>query len=127
MWESVEVIERTGTIRDGDRIVIKTRLGPFAVRWEAVHQDYVEGRQFRDVQAKGPFTKWDHTHRFEPDGPSASYLEDRIEYVLPFGFLGNLLGKQFTINKLNRMFAYRHRTTMEDIFTHKQRVKEGKL
>ncbi|NIR50630.1 TIGR01777 family protein, partial [candidate division KSB1 bacterium] len=120
-WEKVEVVERHGTIKDGDRIVIKTKIGPFAKQWEAVHCDYIEGRQFCDILVKGPFAKWEHTHRFEPDGASACYLEDEIRYDLPFGFLGNLLGKSFTINKLNRMFAYRHQVTQQDLKMHNSR------
>jgi uncharacterized protein (TIGR01777 family) len=114
-WESVRVLERTGSIQDGDRVVVQTRVGPFWIRWVAEHSDYIEGRQFRDIQLRGPFEKWVHTHRFEPDGSDACILEDRIEYLLPFGSLGNLLGKHFTIRKLDRMFAYRHQATIQDL------------
>ncbi len=118
-WESVRVEERTGSIKDGDRIVVQTRLGPFWIRWVAEHREYIEGRQFRDIQLRGPFAKWAHTHCFEPDGSDACILEDRIEYLLPFGPLGNLLGKRFTLKKLNRMFAYRHQTTIQDLAAHR--------
>lgn len=117
-WERAEVIERSGGIQNGERVVVKTGVGPFSVRWVAEHFDYLEGRQFRDKQLKGPFAKWVHTHRFEPDGADASFLEDRIEFALPFGAIGNLLAKRFTLKKLNRMFAYRHRTTAHDLAAH---------
>ena len=117
-WERVEVIKRSGGIENGNRVVVKTGIGPFNMRWVAEHFDYIEGRQFRDRQLRGPFAKWVHTHRFEPDGLDASFLEDRIEFALPFGVIGNLLGKRFTLKKLNRMFAYRHRTAAYDLATH---------
>ncbi len=117
-WERAEVVERTSGIQNGDRVVVKTGVGPFIVRWVAEHFDYIEGRQFRDRQIHGPFSKWVHTHRFEPTGPDASFLEDCIEFALPFGAIGNFLGKNFTLRKLNRMFAYRHRTTAHDLATH---------
>jgi ligand-binding SRPBCC domain-containing protein len=66
---------------------------------------------FRDSQIKGPFALWLHTHRFEPDGPSACYLEDRVEYALPMGRLGRMIAGRFVRRKLERLFAYRHEVT----------------
>jgi hypothetical protein len=83
------------------------------VRWVFEHRDYEEGRQFRDVQVEGPFRRWDHTHRFIPDGPQACWLEDRIEYELPLGIIGDLFGGWLVRRKLQRMFEYRHRVTAE--------------
>ncbi|HUO40593.1 MAG TPA: TIGR01777 family oxidoreductase, partial [Mycobacterium sp.] len=117
-FSPVEVVERNGGIADRARVVLKIPLGPTHVRWVAEHQDYIEGRQFRDVQVEGPFARWKHTHRFEPDGPHASFLEDRIDYALPFGAAGALVGGPFVRDMLDRMFTYRHHTTVEDIATH---------
>jgi ligand-binding SRPBCC domain-containing protein len=66
---------------------------------------------FRDIQIKGPFALWRHTHRFEPDGASACYLEDRVEYALPMGALGAMVAGRFVRRKLDRLFAYRHEVT----------------
>ena len=117
-WAPVEVTERRGGIEDGGRVVLKIPLGPTHMRWVAEHRDYIEGRQFRDVQVEGPFARWEHTHRFEPDGPHACCLEDRIEYALPFGPAAALIGRPFVRSMLERMFAYRHRTTAQDLATH---------
>ena len=117
-WESVEIVERSGGIENGARVVLRIRLGPFSQRWVAEHRDYEEGRQFRDVQVSGPFARWDHTHRIEPEGESACRLEDRIEYALPFGWLGDLGGGALTRSKLERMFTYRHMVTQQDMAAH---------
>jgi uncharacterized protein len=117
-WESVEVVERTGGINNGDRVVLRMHVGPVSQKWVAEHRDYVEGRQFRDIQREGPFAYWEHTHRFEPDGPTACYLEDRIEYKLPFGALGQKGGQKFVQHKLERLFRYRHQTTAADVTAH---------
>ena len=117
-FSPVEVVERKGGIADGARVVLKIPVGPTHVRWVAEHRDYIEGRQFRDVQVEGPFARWEHTHRFEPDGPHASFLEDRVDYALPLGAAGALVGGPFVRGMLDRMFAYRHRTTVEDIAAH---------
>ena len=117
-WERVEVVERRGGVRDGGRIVLRMKTGPFSQRWVAVHRGYVPGRQFRDVQVSGPFARWKHTHLVTPDGPSACLLEDRIEYALPMGTIGRRVGGGFVRRKLQRLFEYRHRVTAQDVLAH---------
>jgi hypothetical protein len=112
-WEPVEVEQRAPGIRNGDRGALRVRLGPFRIRWVSEHCDYIEGRQFRDVQLSGPFRRWEHTHLFTPEGPGACILEDRVDYELPLGALGNFLAGWFVRRKLKRLFAYRHRVTAE--------------
>ena len=114
-WQSVEVVERSGGIKDGARVVLRLRVGPFSRTWVAEHWDYVPGRQFRDRQLQGPFARWDHTHRIEPDGDAACYLEDRIDYALPLGRLGAMCGGAFTRRTLDRLFTYRHTVTQQDM------------
>ena len=126
-WEPVRVVERHGGIEDGARLVMRMGPGPFGLRWVAEHRDYIEGEQFRDVQTAGPFARWVHTHRVEPDGPDACFLEDRIEYTLPFGALGALVGGAFTRRKLARMFRYRHALTAADIAAHTRAQGEGAM
>ena len=48
-WESVKVLERTGGIEDGGRIVLAVRAGGFWRRWEAEHSNDEQGRQFCEV------------------------------------------------------------------------------
>ena|SRR5271156_4063568 len=110
-WELVEIEQRPPGIRDGDRGILRVGVGPFKIRWILEHRDYLEGRQFRDVQISGPFKSWQHTHIFSPDGPRARVLEDRVEYELPLGFVGALFGNWFVRRKLRRLFQYRHRVT----------------
>ena len=117
-WAGVRVIERTGGIANGGRVVLSMPVGPLHVRWVAEHRDYVEGRQFRDVQVEGPFARWEHTHRFEPDGPAACYLQDRIEYELPLGPVGGWLGGPMVRSMLDATFAYRHAVTVQDLAAH---------
>ena len=91
---------------------------PFRRRWVAVHQDFEEGHYFSDVQVSGPFAYWKHTHTFEPDGPSACFLEDRVEYALPFGALGRWFAGRYARRKLAKLFEYRH-NVMERAFMRK--------
>jgi hypothetical protein len=92
--------------------------GPARLSWEAEHRDLIEGRQFRDVQIRGPFAAWDHLHRMQPNGEGC-ILEDRIEYALPAGAAGRLVAGGFVHDKLERLFDYRHRTTARDLADHR--------
>ena len=120
-WESVEIIERRGGIENGGRVVLRMGLGLFSRQWIAEHCDYEAGVQFRDVQISGPFTHWEHTHRVEADGREGCMLEDRIEYALPGGSLGRVLGGAWTRQKLERLFTYRHAVTRQDVLAHDTR------
>ena len=118
-WQRVELVERSGGIADGGRTVLRIRLGPLTRRWVAVHRDYQAGRQFVDEQVEGPFARFVHTHRVEPAGPDAAVLEDRVEYALPGGALGQRVGGRLADAALRRLFAYRHALLRLDLERHR--------
>lgn len=113
-WEKMRILERSGGIQDGGKVVLEIRQGPFPSKWTAVHRDYIEGKQFVDEQVSGPFAKWVHTHQTLPDGPNASILKDHIEYQAPFGPLGSL-ASGFIRRKIERTFTFRHCRTRQDL------------
>lgn len=117
-WDAVELEVDEGGIKDGARKVIVLRMGPLKLRWVAHHRDYIEGRQFRDEQVKGPFAQWVHTHSFVSEGESHSVLEDHIEYKLPLHPLSQWVAGWNVRAMLERMFMYRHETTQNDIQRH---------
>ncbi len=117
-WEPVEILERPAALEDGSRAVLAIRIGPFRKRWIAEHRACRPGVGFDDVQISGPFARWHHRHRMHARGPERSELVDHIEYALPFGPLGRLLGGRSVQRKLERMFRYRHEITAEDLLAH---------
>ncbi len=119
-WEDVEVLEKSGGIEDGSRVVIRTKIGPVPMIWLIEHRDYKEEKQFCDIQIKGPFKHWEHTHTFLPDGPNSCLMEDNVKFLLPLGTLGELFGSDLIIRKLETLFEYRHGTLMNDIKMHKK-------
>lgn len=110
-WERVRVLQHEGGIRDGARVSLLVGPRPFSLRWDLEHRDYQYGRSFTDQQRRGPFRYWRHVHRMIPDGPHACVLEDAIEYELPLGMLGRLIGEPIMRRKLTRLFAFRHEVT----------------
>ncbi len=116
-WQPVE-LETFEGIRNGQRAILGLGPGPVKLRWVAEHHAFIPDRQFQDVQVKGPFARWEHTHRMIPKGPDQSVLEDHVEYRLPLAPLSEWLGSGTAQTQIDRMFAYRHRVTREDLARH---------
>jgi len=106
--EPIRVVEHTGGIRNGARVVLK--IGPLT--WVAVHEGYLEGREFRDREVSGPFRYWLHTHSFLAEGERACTLVDHVEFEFPFSPLADLV-LPLVRGKLKKTFAYRHRVMLE--------------
>lgn len=113
--QPVRLVERHGGLAVGARVVLAIGYGPLSIRWIAEHDRYVPGREFRDVQRSGPFAHWVHTHRFLPLDERSSILEDEVEWALPFGALGRLVGAPLARREIARLFAHRHRVTAEAV------------
>ena len=126
-WDPLTVVHRTGGIETGAEVIMRLKAGPIPIPWHARHTNFVENRMFRDIQVKGPFAQWAHTHRFTPDGPDGCILEDTIEYALPFHPIGTAFMASFVQKKLSRIFAYRHHTTIQDIAAHLRTNHTGPL
>lgn len=121
-WQRVRVVEKREGLGPGSGVTFDVKVGPVPVRWIAEHRDTVPGVQFRDVQVRGPFARWEHTHRMEPAGDAASHLEDRIDYALPFGLAGALVGDATARAEIGRLLTYRHRLTVDDLAAHARRA-----
>jgi uncharacterized protein len=118
-FDPVEIIEHSGSIAVGTRAVLRVRVGPFPLKWVAVHTAVEDGASFSDKQESGPFALWEQTHRMVPEGPERSLLEDEVHYRLPLGSLGALGGRRLTRNKLEALFAYRHALLAADLTRHR--------
>jgi ligand-binding SRPBCC domain-containing protein len=121
-WEKARVVGPAGNIeKAGSRTTLRVSVGPFSQHWIAEHAECQPGKMFRDVMVSGPFRRWEHTHEFQPESAEASWLEDRVEYEFPLGWLGKLVGGAYTRKRLQRMFAWRHQTTAEILSSRKGR------
>ncbi len=120
-WQPVSLARHDG-IRDGDTAVIRLG-GRVGLDWVAEHRGYDDGCltgdgacQFEDVQRSGPFSAWHHVHRMLPAGDGA-VLEDDVTFELPLAPVSTV-GAPLAKGQLERMFAYRHRVTHEDLRRH---------
>lgn len=117
-WSPARVLARSGEgLLPGARVVMRMRVGGVPLRFVAEHTAYEAGHMFQDTLREGPFARWVHTHVVHPEGEGASVLEDRVEYALPFGRLGEV-GRPFARAELRRLFAWRHALTRLDLTRH---------
>lgn len=118
-WEKTEILENSGSIETGARVVLRMRNGPIPFTYCARHTENRGNEMFRDIQEKGPFKSFSHSHFFSEDG-QGSILRDRIELRLPLpGPLASLL-EPLVQKKLTRLFAYRSRVLRDDIDLHQR-------
>lgn len=110
-WQRVEIVRPPTSLEVGTRVVVRVKLGPLWQTIEAEHVAFEPGRSFTDRMVRGPFAKWEHEHLVTPDGEAHSVLMDSIEYELPLGSLGKLVGGWFANRNLQRLFDYRHEVT----------------
>jgi uncharacterized protein YbjT (DUF2867 family)/ligand-binding SRPBCC domain-containing protein len=92
-------------------LILDYRLRPLfgvPVRWQTLIDRYDAPRSFHDLQARGPYRAWRHTHTFEAvDG--GTLVRDEVEYELPFGPLGEVAHRLAVRRQLTEIFRFRAR------------------
>jgi ligand-binding SRPBCC domain-containing protein len=91
----------------GSLIEYRLRLHGVPIRWLTRIEIWEPGHRFVDVQVRGPYRLWHHTHTFEPDG-DGTLMRDVVRYALPLGPLGELARLAFVRRDLERIFDFRH-------------------
>ncbi|MCS6818271.1 MAG: SRPBCC family protein [Blastocatellia bacterium] len=86
---------------------IRLLLG-IPVRWTSYIAAYDPPRYFVDVQLRGPYSFWHHTHRFEPH-QDGTLITDDVLYALPLGPIGDLAHRLWVERALRHIFDYRQR------------------
>src|SRR3954447_21820680 len=75
----------------GASIRYRLRLHGVPVGWDTVIREWSPPHRFVDVQVRGPYAVWHHTHMFAPahDG-EGTVMTDTVRYAIGFGPLGEL-------------------------------------
>jgi ligand-binding SRPBCC domain-containing protein len=91
----------------GTLIEYRLRLHGLPLRWLTSIQAWDPPHRFVDVQLRGPYALWHHTHELEPDGAGGTRMRDTVRYELPFGPLGALAHRVLVRRDLEAIFAFR--------------------
>ena len=100
-------------IRSGQRITYTVRpLLGIPLRWVTLITKAEPPYRFIDTQERGPYALWRHTHTFSSTA-TGTRMNDRVEYAMPFGFLGELAHRSFVRKQLEDIFNYREKVLHE--------------
>ena len=100
-------------MRAGARIDYKITLHHIPMTWHTLIEQYEPEDRFVDVQLKGPYAVWRHTHTFADAPGGGTELGDRVTYELPFGPLGEIAHRLFVKRQLKQIFDFRARIMTE--------------
>ena len=90
----------------GTLIAYRLRLRGLPLRWLTRIVAWEPGRRFEDLQLRGPYRHWHHTHSFAPHA-GGTIMRDRIDYALPLGPLGGAAHALIVRRDLERIFDFR--------------------
>lgn len=93
-------------VQRGTLITYKLRIHGMPLRWTSKIRDWNPPTQFVDVQTRGPYRLWHHTHRFIAEGDSTRII-DEVIYDLPFGLLGKIAHAVMVRSDVEKIFQYR--------------------
>ncbi|GIW94382.1 MAG: hypothetical protein KatS3mg110_2423 [Pirellulaceae bacterium] len=80
--------------------------------WRTVIEIWDPPWRFIDVQEKGPYKTWRHTHRFI-QVRGGTELQDEVVYELPLGVVGRVVHEWVVKRDLDAIFDYREKTIRE--------------
>ena len=109
-WLRFEVLTPSPVaMHAGTVIEYRIRIHGIPIRWQTEIVDWEPPDRFADVQRRGPYTTWHHTHTFmERDG--GTVCRDEVRYRPRGGALVNWL---FVRGDVERIFEYRRKRLLE--------------
>src|ERR1700676_2066420 len=101
----------------GTRMTLSFRPFPYApirIPWEAEISEFAWNDHFCDIQLRGPFTSWKHSHRLRPETRAdnsgglihGTMLRDEVEYTMHFGRFGEIAQRLFISHQIQSIFTY---------------------
>jgi len=82
------------------------RVHGVPVRWDTLIQEWDPPRRFVDVQVRGPYRLWHHTHELRADG-DGTLMRDTVRYAVGFGLVGEVARRTVVRRDLEAIFAFR--------------------
>ena len=106
-WLHFKFLKQTDReIKVGTLIYYQLAWHGLPLAWTSRIEEWCPPTLFIDIQLKGPYRLWHHTHSFEAcDG--GTLMRDTVKYGLPMGTLGELGGGWLVRRDVERIFNYR--------------------
>jgi ligand-binding SRPBCC domain-containing protein len=99
-------------MRVGAVIEYRLRVHAVPVFWRTRIVEWDPPHRFADMQERGPYALWHHTHSFLADGET-TLMRDQVRWRIGFGIAGELARRLFVNNDLERIFDFRREAITE--------------
>lgn len=93
-------------IREGTVLDYQLKLHGVPICWQSKINDWVPGKRFSDLQTRGPYAFWHHTHEFY-EARGGTVIRDNVVYKFPGWVPGDILGHNFINKDLEKIFMFR--------------------
>lgn len=87
----------------GRLIDYRLKVHGIPLRWQSRIERWEPPYLFTDIQIRGPYRRWEHTHTFSEAG-EGTLIEDEVIYEVP---VGQWVNRLFVQPDVERIFRYR--------------------
>ncbi len=94
-------------VSPGTILEYRLRLYGIPVKWRTRIESVEAPTRFVDVQEKGPYAMWRHTHSFRELDANHTEIQDLVEFAMPLGMLGEVAYRLLVAGSLRQIFDYR--------------------
>ncbi len=105
-WLNFHITDAPQKLQAGSLIRYQLRIHGVPVHWTTEITEWNPPFSFVDIQLVGPYKSWHHRHTFAAENNDTT-IHDTVDYVLPFGPLGNLVNWILVSRDVKRIFDYR--------------------
>ena len=111
-------------MRAGTLIDYRVSLRGLPMKWRSKITKWEPPERFADVQVRGPYREWTHTHAFdERDG--GTLVVDTVQYCWRGpDFIGSAVNRLLVAPDLTRIFLFRH-DALQDAFGVRGQARAG--
>lgn len=102
-------------IAEGARIDYRLRLYGVPFRWGTLITAWEPPRRFVDIQVRGPYKDWIHTHEFESID-TGTRINDYVRYRLRFAPIGEI-AHPLVRSRLKYIFEFREQAIRRALLT----------
>lgn len=109
-WLHFKVLDQSDSeLKAGTLIHYELAWRGIPLDWTTRIEEWCPPTLFVDVQSKGPYRLWRHTHSFEACG--GTLIKDTVQYAVPAGVLGDLFAGWLVRRDVEQIFDYRAKQT----------------
>ena len=112
------------TMRPGTLIDYRLTLRGVPLRWRTKITTWEPPVRFSDIQLRGPYAEWSHTHTFEEED-GGTLVRDTVRYRLwGSSLVTGLVNRILVAPDTKRIFEFRHQALAE-VFDAKNQARAG--